>query len=73
MPPAVASTLAAGVRCLVCGCCEVHTDEVLDGEVIDLAECCRCDFRWTSRAPQPRVRIVALRAAQRAQEVATAA
>lgn len=73
MPPAAASILAPGVRCLVCGFHDVHTDEVVDGEPICLAECPRCDYRWTSRAPAPRVRIVALRAPACPEEVATAA
>jgi hypothetical protein len=64
---------ATGVRCVVCGCDDVRTDEVVDGEVIFLAECPRCDHRWTSRAPRPRVRIVALRTPARAEEIATAA
>jgi hypothetical protein len=50
----------------------VHTDEVDDGEALFLAECPRCDHRWTSRAPLPRVRKVAARGAP-AQEAATAA
>jgi hypothetical protein len=65
--------VVTGVRCLVCGCDEVRTDEVLERELIFLAECPRCDYRWTSRAGKPRVRIVALRSAPAAQEDATAA
>ncbi len=38
-------------RCLVCGFAEVRTDEVVDGGVVFLGECPRCDHRWTSRAP----------------------
>ena len=34
-------------RCLVCGCSEVRTDEVLDLGWVFLAECPRCDHRWT--------------------------
>lgn len=65
---------ASGVRCRVCGCDDVHTDEVVDGEVLCLAECPRCDHRWTTRAPRPRMRSVASRAAQPApREVASAA
>jgi hypothetical protein len=59
-------------RCCVCGCGEVHTDEVMDVEPLFLAECPRCDHRWTSRAPLPRVRKVAPRAAL-TQEALTAA
>ena len=32
--------------CRVCGCREVHTDEVVDREVLLLAECPRCQQRW---------------------------
>jgi hypothetical protein len=38
-------------RCLVCGCAEVRTDEVIDRGIVFLAECPRCEHRWTSRAP----------------------
>jgi hypothetical protein len=38
-------------RCLVCGCSEVRTDEVIDRGLVFLAECPRCEHRWTSRAP----------------------
>ncbi len=37
--------------CDVCGFAEVRTDEVLDAEVLFLAECPRCENRWTSREP----------------------
>ncbi len=36
-------------RCLVCGCSEVRTDEVVDRGVVLLAECPRCEHRWTER------------------------
>lgn len=74
MAEAARAIQASGIQCLVCGCDEVHTDEVVDREVIFLAECPRCDYRWTSHAARPRVRIVAVRVPGRAQEeVATAA
>jgi hypothetical protein len=74
MAEAARAIQASGIRCLVCGCDEVHTDEVVDREVIFLAECPRCDYRWTSRAPRPHVRIVAVPAPGRTpEEVATAA
>jgi hypothetical protein len=74
MAQAARAIPATGIRCLVCGCDDVRTDEVVEREPIFLAECPRCDHRWTSRAPQPAVRIVAVRAATRApEEVATAA
>ena len=49
-------------RCHLCGFAEVLTDEVLDPEILFLAECPRCENRWTSRAPivrPPPVRLVA--------------
>lgn len=36
-------------RCLVCGFNEVHTDQVVDRGTVLLAECPRCDHRWTER------------------------
>jgi hypothetical protein len=38
-------------RCLVCGFSEVRTDEVIDRGLVFLAECPRCEHRWTSLAP----------------------
>jgi len=38
-------------RCLVCGFTEIRTDEVVDRGVVLLAECPRCDHRWTERSP----------------------
>jgi hypothetical protein len=38
-------------RCLVCGCAEVRTDEVIDRGVVFLAECPRCEHRWTKQTP----------------------
>jgi hypothetical protein len=54
-------------RCLVCGSCEVRTDEVVDRGIVTLAECPRCEHRWTSHgavvkplaAVSPRLREVA--------------
>jgi hypothetical protein len=37
--------------CLVCGFTEIRTDEVVDHDILFLAECPRCDYRWTSREP----------------------
>ncbi len=37
-------------RCLVCGFTEVRTDEVVDRGVVLLAECPRCESRWTRPA-----------------------
>jgi hypothetical protein len=39
------------VRCVICGFSEVRTDEVVDRGVLFLAECPRCDHRWTSPEP----------------------
>ena len=36
-------------RCLVCGFAEVRTDEVVDRGLVLLAECPRCEHRWTQR------------------------
>lgn len=43
------------VRCLVCGCGEVRTDEVLERGLVLLAECRRCSHRWTRRSEALRV------------------
>ena len=49
-------------RCLVCGCSEVRTDEVVDRGFLFLHECPRCDHRWTRRAEpasaRPALRVV---------------
>ncbi len=36
-------------RCHVCGFAEVRTDEVTECDLV-LAECPRCEHRWTGRA-----------------------
>ena len=38
-------------HCQRCGFSEVRTDEVVDRELMYLAECPRCEHRWTSREP----------------------
>ncbi len=38
-------------RCLVCGSSEVRTDEVIDRGIVMLAECPRCEHRWTALRP----------------------
>jgi hypothetical protein len=43
-------------RCLVCGFAEVRTDEVIDRGIVFLAECPRCEHRWTKRMPLAPVR-----------------
>jgi len=47
----VGTDLNRRVRCGVCGFSEVRTDEVVDRGVVFLAECPRCDHRWTSPDP----------------------
>ncbi len=39
------------LRCYICGFSEVRTDEVVDRGVLFLAECPRCEHRWTSQEP----------------------
>jgi hypothetical protein len=34
-------------RCRVCGFAEIRTDEAVDRGPVFLAECPRCDHRWT--------------------------
>ncbi len=55
--PAQVRTLSRPLRtltcCLVCGFREVRTDEVIERGVLLLAECPRCDHRWTERAAPP--------------------
>ncbi len=62
------------VRCLVCGSSEVRTDEVHHRGVLLLAECPRCQHRWTEDAipaiPAPAQRRPLVRPRR---EVATAA
>ncbi|MDJ0846896.1 MAG: hypothetical protein QNK04_00805 [Myxococcota bacterium] len=53
-------------RCLVCGFTEVRTDEVTDRGVVFLAECPRCEHRWTSDLPRPVVRSAPRREVPRA-------
>jgi hypothetical protein len=55
-------------RCLVCGFTEVRTDEVVDRGVVLLAECPRCDHRWTERPPA----WVAPASSQHAEEISAA-
>ena len=60
-------------RCLVCGFAEVHTDEVVDRGVVFLAECPRCEHRWTSDVRPTPAPVRAARPARVVREVATAA
>ena len=61
------------IRCLVCGCSEVRTDEVLDLGWVFLAECPRCDHRWTRSGGPQAVAIRARPALSVSREVADAA
>jgi hypothetical protein len=57
-------------RCLVCGFAEVRTDEVVDGGVVFLTHCPRCDHRTAERAPTSRAALLAVRPAAREESVA---
>ncbi|MAE94527.1 MAG: hypothetical protein CL910_07710 [Deltaproteobacteria bacterium] len=59
-------------RCLVCGFREVRTDEVVDRGLVLLAECPRCDHRWTERAAPARS-VMASRPLSARREVASTA
>jgi len=61
-------------RCLVCGSGEVRTDEVIDRGIVMLAECPRCEHRWTAlRSAAPLGQRLPKRAPTASREVATAA
>ncbi len=47
--------LRTTTRCLVCGFTEVRTDEVVDHGIVLLAECQRCQHRWTQRIAPAKV------------------
>ena len=57
-------------RCLVCGFAEVRTDEVVDGGVVFLTRCPRCDHRTTERTPTSRPALLAVRPEGREESVA---
>ena len=62
--------------CAVCGSCEVRTDAVEQDGWLLLAECPRCDHRWTQRlaeASAPACAPVRVAAAAVRPEVANAA
>jgi hypothetical protein len=46
----LASPRRSLVRCRVCGFGEVHTDQVEHRGTLILAECPRCEHRWTAPA-----------------------
>ena len=61
-------------RCLVCGFTEVRTDEVVDRGLVLLAECPRCEHRWTSPvATHPHLARSVVRVGPAVEEPATAA
>lgn len=72
MQPSLRSISRTLTRCLVCGSSEVRTDEVIERGVVFLAECPRCEHRWTERASPARPGAVR-RADGAFEEVATAA
>jgi hypothetical protein len=47
----VSASFSRRLRCCICGFSEVRTDEVIDRGVLFLAECPRCEHRWTSQEP----------------------
>jgi transcription elongation factor Elf1 len=72
----VMSSLESALRCCpVCGSSEVRSDEVVDRGWVLLAECARCDRRWTASAePGAAPHVARARPARRsAREVASAA
>jgi hypothetical protein len=61
-------------RCRVCGSSEIRSDEVIDRGLLLLAECPRCEHRWTARAVMaPGAAPYPAGGAGRAREAATAA
>ena len=76
MQPLLHTPTRTLARCLVCGSSEIRTDEVVDRGLVFLAECPRCEHRWTSRAPleaPERPPAVELLPERMLQEVASAA
>jgi hypothetical protein len=60
-------------RCHVCGFAEVRTDEAFDRELVVLAECPRCDHRWTSSDPATLEPVRLRRSPRSRREIASAA
>ncbi len=73
MQPVLHTPTRTLVRCLVCGSSEVRTDEVVDRGLVFLAECPRCEHRWTSPTPLEAPASVERLPAGAAQEMASAA
>ena len=67
---AVSAAQPSVSRCRVCGSSEVRTDEVVDRGAVLLAECPRCEHRWTQPAAGP---FVVRPPARRVGEVSSAA
>jgi hypothetical protein len=57
-------------RCAVCGFAEVRTDEVVDGGVVFLTRCPRCDHRTTERAPTSQLALLRALPAREAESAA---
>ena len=47
----VSASFNRRLRCCICGFSEIRIDEVVDRGVLFLAECPRCEYRWTSQEP----------------------
>jgi uncharacterized Zn finger protein len=67
--------LHVSLRCPVCGSAELGTDEVVDRGLLRLAECRRCEHRWTGRelAVPGRAPVRVLAASRPGEEAAAAA
>ena len=70
LPVAPARTLT---RCRVCGFSEIHTDEVVDRGLLALAECPRCEHRFTRRAGSAAQRVAVVRGRSETHEEAASA
>lgn len=46
-------------RCVVCGFSELRIDEAVDRGPVTLAECPRCESRWTAAQPSQVVKAAA--------------
>jgi hypothetical protein len=54
VPRPISRPLRTLTRCLVCGFTEVKTDEVIEGGLVLLGECPRCEHRFTQLLPRAR-------------------
>ena len=50
-PRSVRTSPNRRLSCCICGFSEIRTDEVIDRGILFLAECPRCEYRWTSQEP----------------------